>query len=244
MSKYFNNCKDRNDLTKEYHKLIKKYHPDLAKDRSEFEQFHNICVEINSEYELALKRFPKNQREKGNTDYSIFQYIINGNEKAKSACDKIADKISTLNIDCDFYHPVYAKWWEDYIFTEINSTIEIFWRVCCAKKIIGNEFAKLFELCDFNVEKMRRTVMFLSTGAISEQDIHTNLTLSNPIPFFDDSIIVENLPGYNTFLLLNKEDTKKDTIEAWIEFCQRQRDAFVEKFNDVAIQKLSSGRQK
>ena len=86
--------------------------------------------------------------------------------------------------------------------------------------------------------------MFLSTGAISERDIHTNLTSNSSIPFFNDNIIVENLPDYNSFLLLSSEYTKKDTIEAWIEFCKRQRDNFSERFYDIVIQKISSGKQK
>lgn len=243
MSKYFNNCQNLNDLKKEYFRLIKKYHPDLAEDKSEFEQHNKICAEINSEYELILKRFPKS--EKTNENYTIYEYIINGNEEAKRACNEIAYKISKLTIDYNFYHTFEgAKWWEEQTLIEINSAIELFWSLCSAKKIIGNEFAKLFELCGFNVEKMRRTIMFLSTGAISEKDIHTNLTSNNSIPFFDDNIIVENLPDYNSFLLLSKESTKKDTYEAWIEFCQRQRDNFYEKFYETIIQKIPSGKQK
>ncbi len=86
--------------------------------------------------------------------------------------------------------------------------------------------------------------MFLSTGAIAEKDIHTNLTSKNPIPFFDDNIIVENLPDYNSLLLLSKDAIKQDTYEAWIEFCQRQREIFYEKFYENVIQKISSGKQK
>ena len=81
--------------------------------------------------------------------------------------------------------------------------------------------------------------MFLLTGAISEKDIHTNLTSDNAIPFFDKNISVENLPDYNSFLLLSKENTKKETIDAWIEFCKKQRDNFNENFYRSVIKKIS-----
>lgn len=244
MPKYFRNYQDLDSLKKEYHALIRKYHPDLAKDKFEFEQLNEKCAEINAEYEQILKIFPKCREVEENTNRGIYGYIINGSEKARSACNIIKEKIYQLTIDYNFYNKINAKWWEDYILSEINSNIKTFWDVCIVKKIIGDEFAKLFELCNFNVEKMRRTIMFLSTGAISDKDIHTNLTSEYSIPFFDDNITVENLPTYSSFLVLNRADTKKDTIEAWIEFCQKQRDNFLERFSETVIPKISSGKQK
>lgn len=243
--KYFSNCQNISDLRKEYLKLIKKYHPDLAKDQPEIERLNKICSEINNEYELLCSRLPKNKVTQGSVYHRVHDYVIDGNEEAKSACDEIADRISKLPIDYNFYH-VHdgAQWWEDQVANEMDTTVEIFWSNCFAKKITGSEFARLFELCDSNVEKMRRAIMFLSTGAISERDIHTNLTSNSAIPFFDDSITVESLPGYNSFLLLSKETTKRETMDAWIEFCQRQRDSFSEKFYDIVVPKISSGKQK
>ena len=110
------------------------------------------------------------------------------------------------------------------------------------KGITGEEFAKLYELCGEDAEKMKRTIMFLSTGAISEKDIHTNLQSTNPIPFFNDDIVVDNLPDYSSFLILSKVTTKKKTFEAWREFCQKQRDDFMNRFSDSFISKLPSGR--
>ncbi len=246
MSKYFNSCKNLDELRREYLRLVRKYHPDLAKNEPEFEERNRICTEINSEYELLSKRFPKSEKpsEKSKESYGIYENIINGNEEAQNAYDKIADEIYRLTIDCNFYHAFEnAPWWEDQILAEINSTIGLFWKLCLAKKIIGSEFARLFELCGSNVEKMRRTIMFLSTGAISEKDIHTNLTSNNSIPFFDDSIIVGKLPDYNSLLLLSKDTTKEETVDAWIEFCQRQRDNFYERYYDTVVPKIPSGKQ-
>ena len=47
MSKYFNKCHNLNELKKEHLKLIRQYHPDLARDKDEFEQLNKICTEIN-----------------------------------------------------------------------------------------------------------------------------------------------------------------------------------------------------
>ncbi len=246
MANYFKDCQNLDELRRKYLRLVKQNHPDLAKDESELEERNRICAEINSEYELLSKRFPKNAKpsEKSKENYGIHENIINGNEEAQDAYNKIIDEIDRLTIDCNFYYAFEnAPWWEEEILTEINSTIELFWKLCLAKKIIGSEFARLFELCGSNVEKMRRTIMFLSTGAISEKDIHTNLTSSSAIPFFDDNIIVDKLPDYNSFLLLSKETTKEETVESWIEFCQKQRDNFYERYYDTVVPKISSGKQ-
>ncbi len=245
MFKYFSNCQNLSDLKSQYKKLLRKYHPDLATGKSEFEQLNKTCAEINDEYNIIIKRFPENKVEEERKNVNIYNYVINSDDEARNACDVIADNIAKLQIDYNFYYTFgRAKWWEDQVLLEISNSIRFFWNICVEKKIVGKVFARLFELCDFNVEKMRRTIMFLSTCAIAEKDIHTNLTASNSIPFFDDYITVENLPDYNSFLLLSKEITKKETIEAWIEFCQRQRDNFYEKFYDIVIPKFSSERQK
>lgn len=242
MLKYFSNYQNSKDLRKEYLKLIKMYHPDLAKDEDEAKRFHEMCTEINNEYEFICKMLPQTKVTKDDVYYDAYGYIINGNEEAGKACNEIADKLSKMVIDFNYYRVVEANWWEDLISNEINSAIEQFWSICYAKKIIGSEFAKLFELCGFDVEKMRRTIMFLSTGAISEKDIHTNLTSSNPIPFFEDNITLENLPNCNSFLLLSRDITKEETVDIWILFCQMQRDNFFERFYGTVIPSLPCGK--
>lgn len=247
MPKYFNNnYQTPDELKKEYSKLVREYHPNFAKDKDEFERLNTICSEIISEYKLLLKTFPKNKSTNENTRPKLlYDYIINGNEEALSACSKIVYHIFNLNIDYNFYDTTPGvQWKEEKLLSERNDTIELFWDICLEKNIIGDEFAKLFELCDCNAEKMKRTIMFLSTGAISENDIHINLTSTSPIPFFDDNITVENLPDYNSFLLLSKEITKKGTKKAWIEFCQKQRDSFYKNYYDLIIPKIPSGKQK
>lgn len=243
--KYFNNYQSKKELRKEYLTLMKKHHPDYAKDKGDFVERCKICTEINNEYELVSKMFSKSEEQNDDVKKSIYDYVVNGNEEARHACNEVAKNIASLAIDFNFYHVVEgARWWEDEILEEIDNSINLFWVTCSSKKIVGSEFAELFKLCDFNVEKMRRTIMFLSTGAIPEKDIHTNLTSSTPIPFFDNCISIDNLPDYNSFLLLSRENTTQETKDAWIDFCQKQRDFFTEKFYEMVVPKINTEKQR
>lgn len=132
MTKYFKNLQNLHDLQKEYHKLIKMYHPDYAKNELEYEQRNKICAEINNEYEAILKIFPKS---KPKENYSIYEYVINGNEDAKIACNKIVNEISKLTIDYSFYDTFEgAKWWKEQTLIEMNNNIKLFWSLCLTKK--------------------------------------------------------------------------------------------------------------
>lgn len=258
--KYFKDCKDMNSLRKEYLKLMKKYHPDLSTDKDEIEFKSRICAEINSEYDNLVNIMPKlesmdNKKDSnvlsilGDVDYSRGAYVdwhkelVNDSLAAEQAYNNIMIKLQKPNIQYKYYDIIEgARWDEDQILKEIDATISLFVVNCCMKKIIGDEFAILYELCEGNAEKMKRTIMFLSTGAISEKDIHTNLQSDKPIPFFNDNIIVDNLPDYSSFLILSRETTKDKTYDAWREFCQKQRDDFINRFSESFISKLSDGR--
>ena len=64
------------------------------------------------------------------------------------------------------------------------------------------------------------------------------------IPFFNDDIFVEDLPDYNSFLLLSKENTRPETFLAWINFYQQQRDDFLNRYNDIVVKKIPQSRAK
>lgn len=243
MFKYFNNCKDITSLKKEYIRLMKKYHPDLSTDENEIKYRTKICAEINSEYDTFVKIMPlaryastESENTKNNT---IYNEIINNSIAAKKAVDDIIINIQKPNIDYKFYYVTEGViWQEENILAEINATISIFWENCYNKQIVGDEFAKLYELCQENAEKMKRTIMFLSTGAISDKDIHANLQSEKSIPFLNDAITVDNLPDYSSFLLLSRDNTKKEIHSAWIEFCQKQRDDFLERYSEFVVEKI------
>lgn len=237
--KYFNDYKNRASLRAEYLKLIKMHHPDLAKNEEEFKLKNEICSEINAEYEQILNILPKDDFEVQSKYKTIEDYITNGNDVAKKAYKKVSNEIYEPDINYSFYNSISREsWWKEHILIEKYDTIDLFWNICLAKNITGMEFAKLFELCNFNAEKMKRTILFVSTGAISDKDIHNNLTSEYAISFIDDDIVVEGLPNYNSFLILSKENMKKQTVEAWIEFCQKQRDNFLEKYYEFVIEKI------
>ena len=84
----------------------------------------------------------------------------------------------------------------------------------------------------------------LKKMSMVEKDIESKRLMDNPIPFFDDNIPLENLPSYDSFFILNKHITLLKTREAWIEFCQKQRDNFHEKFYDIIYQKISNETHK
>lgn len=245
MAKYFINCKKLADLRKEYIRLMKENHPDLVNDEEEKKRRHIISAEINNEYDILSKKLPKDEVTSSFVQNTVYDYIINGNKKAWMACEDIARKIHVPNIEYKYYEAREGvEWWESEFLGEIDATIRLFWEMCYAKKIVGEEFVKLYELCGHNAEKIKRVIMFLSTGVIAETDIHANLTSENAVPFFNDAITVENLPGYDSFFLLSKENTKRDTISAWIEFCQRQRDDFLERYYACVVPKITSEKQK
>lgn len=250
--KYFVDCKNLTSLKKKYFELMKKYHPDLAVDKNEIDERNRICAEINAEYDMLVKAMPKleaimeffnifSQEEKDKTN--IFDQIVNGSIAAKKACEDVAINIQKPNIEYKYYDSCEGiNWWEEKKLKEIDATIKLFWRTCYDKQIVGDEFAKLYELCQGNAEKIKRTIMFLSTGAIPERDIHFNLKSDNSIPFFNDNIIVDNLPDYNSFLLLSRESTKKETYAAWIEFCQKQSDDFLNRYYEFVVPKITNER--
>lgn len=237
MPKYFNNCKNFKEMRIAYLTLMKKYHPDLTQSEEEKLENTRICAEINSEYEMFAKLLPKEAIY--NNDNNVFSQIICNDAKAGEACEQIMKTIVKPRIDYDYYQSFNGVlWWEEAVLNEIDQYITAFWSVCYAKNIVGEKFAKLYELCGFNTEKMRRVVMFLATGAIPDSVIHTNLTSSNATPFFDDTMGENSLPSYEFFLLLCKDYVKEETITSWISFCQMQRDVFLDRYNENVIGKL------
>lgn len=240
MLNFFVDVNNLEDLRKQYLSLMKKYHPDLVTDERTKKEYNEICSQINDEYEKLKNRLPKQQKFSQTGYESIQEKIINNSSKAREAVRKILSIGFNRNLNYDYYQTQYKgiQWWEEEISILHSNFVNYFWEFCYLKNIIGDEFAKLFELCDFNVEKMQRNILFLSTGAISEKDIHINLNSDNAIPFFDDKILSDDLPSYDSFLLLSKNHLKEETLDSWIEFCQRQRDTFYEKFDEINMGKL------
>lgn len=227
---------------------MKLYHPDLVQDEDEQRKRNEICQEINAEYDALMKKMTPLIIKKDDPTLKVntmYEKIVNGSATAKNAYDDIMINISKPNIEYKYYYSnKETAWWEEDIVRVIDETNSLFWKTCYEKGIVGEEFSNLYELCNRNAEKIKRTVMFLSTGAIPENIIHENLLSHYMIPFFNDDIFVEDLPDYNSFLLLSKENTRPETFLAWINFYQQQRDDFLNRYNDIVVKKIPQSRAK
>lgn len=84
---------------------------------------------------------------------------------------------------------------------------------------------KIYKLCNCNPEKVRRSLLVILFGEISLTDAIENLNAEMPIPFIDDEISFEGIPDYNVFYLPNN-------AELWIEYIQKQKEKFYEKFTN------------
>ena len=78
-----------------------------------------------------------------------FDYLIGEKttETAKKACEDVAINIQKPNIEYKYYDSCEGiNWWEEKKLKEIDATIKLFWRTCYDKQIVGDEFAKLYDL--------------------------------------------------------------------------------------------------
>lgn len=94
---------------------------------------------------------------------------------------------------------------------------------------LGIRGAKIYLLfsdcCEKNNEKFKRTLMMLRSAVYSEKEINANFDLIKPIPFIDDSIVIEDVPPYgNDFGPSNKK---------WAEFCVENKEAFISKLSEA-----------
>lgn len=139
---YFKDCKNMNSLRKEYLKLIKKHHPDLASNDDDFELRTRICKEINLEYDMLAKFMPKvesmdNKNESnipslsGNVDYSRRSYIdwhkavVNNSAAAEQAYNNIIINLQKPNIGYKYYSRWNEgpSWKEELVLKEMDATI-------------------------------------------------------------------------------------------------------------------------
>lgn len=81
------------------------------------------------------------------------------------------------------------------------------------------------DCCKKNNDKFNRTLMMLRCGIFSDEEIQSNLNLPYSIPFIDDDIEIEGIPPYG------KDFGPRD--EKWAEFCQKNRESFIQKLNNV-----------
>lgn len=88
------------------------------------------------------------------------------------------------------------------------------------------------DCCERNNYKFSRTLMMLRCGVFSKEEIQNNLDLPYAMPFIDDSIVIDGVPPYG------KDFGPGD--EKWDEFCQKNKEAFIQKLNTVLEQQNGS----
>lgn len=88
------------------------------------------------------------------------------------------------------------------------------------------------DICEANNDKFKRTLMMLRCGIYSEEEILANLNSTRPIPFIDDNIVIDGVPPYG--------EKFGPTNEKWKEFCNKNREAFIQKLN-ASLEQEQSG---
>ena len=96
--------------------------------------------------------------------------------------------------------------------------------LCDSFNIRGAKLYMLYnDCCERNMCKFKCTLLMLRNGIYSQEEIEKNLSLVRAIPFIDDGIVIDGISYYNQDF--------SSSHEKWEEFCQRNRDAFIEKLN-------------
>ena len=88
------------------------------------------------------------------------------------------------------------------------------------------------DCCRRNNEKFKRTLTMIKRGIFSEEEINACLDLPYALPFIDDTITIDGVPPYG--------EAFDESHPKWKEFCQKNREAFLEKLNKT--KKASSPR--
>ena len=92
-----------------------------------------------------------------------------------------------------------------------------------------DDVEKIYELCDYNAEKFKRVILFLRDGNLESFDFRINLYSDDTIPFFDDDIIEDEIPNYDSSMVIISEVSTSNSIRAWHRFCDRQSESFDKK---------------
>lgn len=105
--------------------------------------------------------------------------------------------------------------------------------LCDLLDIRGSKLYMLHnDCCGRNKDKLKRTLTMFRYGVYSQEEIQSNLDLVMAMPFIDDSIVIEGVPPYG-----------KDFgpgYKKWDEFCQKNKDVFVQKLNAILEQQNGS----
>ena len=134
----------------------------------------------------------------GMTDRAIAETMAEGNPGAASFA-------------CDLFHMKGGK--------EILEQ-------CDQLGIRGVRLYMLFnDCCGRNIDKFYRTMLVLTDGVLSFEDIHKNLGLGRALPFINDELVIDEVPPYGEEF--GPGDPK------WIDFCIAQRDLLMSELDKI-----------
>lgn len=243
---YFEGVNNYDELKKKYHSLIKQYHPVLHNEENEI-TFMEICNEFTDEFEKLKRQFIDSKCTIDGYDNEILCRLKKSKIENEQLCffREIMDKLLQL--------PVYRKYFIDsslgdysndnttvtnyntecggFIIESNKDQISSLYTICKVELNLDFEdVQKIYKMCNGNVELFKRVIIFLENGYLNPWDVRDNLNSDNPIPFFDEDIVEEKLPDFNSSLVLINEVTNYDTIRAWLRFCIQQSDSFDRRF--------------
>ena len=243
---YFNGINNIKDLKEKYLELIKQYHPVLHDDTKQ--DYMEICMNIEKEFKQQFTLLKDKGMFNPTSGFNEYGFRLMDSIKASERKNKFVEDIS--NELCDL--PIYRRFFDSDIDRECpNNDI-----LCADSNIPGDGFIifsnehlitevfhycfidlcldiddveKIYELCDWNAEKFKRVILFLREGNLEPFDFRINLYSDDTIPFFDDEIVEEELPDYNSSMIIISEVSTRDSIRAWHRFCDRQSESFDKK---------------
>ena len=237
--KYLNGISNIQSLKEKYLELIKENHP-IFHSKRQYLYYMGICMEIENEFKNRFKQL----RSMGMTvSYDMPKergFLLMENIKASNKRLEFMENISSELIKL----PIYKKYYEN-DFADSNSDIvndgfiiasgkdlisDIFYSCFSELCLDLDDVTKIYELCDCNVEKFKRVILFLREGYLEPFDFRTNLYSDDTIPFFDDEISEEDIPDYNSSLVIVREISTSESIRGWNRFCNKQSECFDEKY--------------
>ena len=246
--KYFDGINNIKDLKDEYVKLIKQYHPILYSEKRNVFDYLDICMEIENEFKDKFKLL----KGRGNflpddvCKYNGFKIMdgIKASDKKRKFIEKVSNELGKFPVKRRYFSKdSYNNYPNDEVIVNGSNTFngdsilsynkdlsdKIFY-ICFSYLCLDmDDVEKLYELCDCNAEKFKRVVLFLGNGNLEFFDFRSNLYSEESIPFFDDDIVVDGFPDYNSSLVLISEVSSSETYSSWNRFCNEQSDCFDQK---------------
>ena len=244
--KYFSDIRNIKSLKERYLELIKEYHPVFHSENKSI-NYMEICYDIENEFKIIFKQLKDNCMFSACEISKAYGYVLMENIKANERKNNFINSVS-----CELFKlPVYKKYFDNDCNDDNCDVIKDGFIVSSGRDLVNEVFyscfvelcldiddvVKIYELSDCNAEKFKRVILFLREGNLEFFDFRSNLYSDDSIPFFDDDIVGENIPDYNSSLIIISEISTCESVRGWYRFCNRQSECFDEKFHSKLLEK-------